>query len=78
MNINGYEGGTMEVTDKLSPLGEQLASMIQRGIVTPNPYPMNDFPSAMVVVPVYDSTGTGALKSMDGEPVHAELARHSW
>ena len=43
----------------LSPLAIQLQALISQGIVTPSKRPENLFPSAMVVVPVYDSTGTG-------------------
>lgn len=43
----------------LSPLALQLQTLINQGVVKPVAHPENLFPSAMVVVPVYDSTGTG-------------------
>jgi hypothetical protein len=47
--------------DQLSPLGEILARLIRQGVVVPAPIPaQNAFPTARVVVPVYDSNGTSA------------------
>ncbi len=57
------------VTDgaTLSPLAQQLQALINQGLVKPNPYPDNLFPSAMVVVPVYDSTSSGPLVGREAQ-----------
>lgn len=51
------------VTDSstLSPLAQQLQNLINNGIVKPASPTGNVFPSAMIVLPVYDSTGSGPL-----------------
>lgn len=44
-----------------SSLADKLNELISAGLVTPMPLPSsNDFPTARVVLPVYDSTGVGA------------------
>ncbi|SCX89401.1 hypothetical protein [Paracoccus tibetensis] len=63
--------------EPLSPLGAQLASLIETGLVSSNPYPLNDFPSAMLVMPVFDSTSTRNPNMAQQEVFYAELARHS-
>lgn len=42
----------------LSPLAQQLQTLINQGIVQPSPHQENLFPTAMTVVPVYDSTSS--------------------
>lgn len=43
----------------LSPLAVQLQNLINQGLVKPLGNQENLFPSAMIVLPVYDSTGSG-------------------
>jgi hypothetical protein len=54
----------------VSPLALKLQELINAGLVVLQPQPsISDFPSARVIVPVYDSNGT--------QPLHGqELARH--
>lgn len=62
---------------QLSPLGLQLQELVSQGIVTPVYVPVNDFPSAYVVVPVYDS-GNASQSTYSGiSSNHAQLARRS-
>lgn len=49
----------------LSPLALQLQSLIDQGVVKPALQGDAVFPSAFVVVPVYDSTGTGPYQSRE-------------
>lgn len=46
----------------LSPLAQQLQSLINQGIVTPSDRTDTRPPSAMVVLQVYDASGTGPFK----------------
>lgn len=53
---------------KDSPLANKLHELIAAGIIKPATMPTaQDFPSARVVVPVYDSTGAGSLPQWIGE-----------
>ena len=48
----------------LSPLGRQLQKLIDSGTVVPSPMPPNNtFPSARIVVPVYNSNGTSTVQA---------------
>ena len=64
----------MDRTIPTSPLATQLDDLVREGLVTLNPIPLSDFPSARIVVPVYDSTGT---QLVSGGENNAELARYS-
>ena len=44
-----------------SLLAQQLEELVQSGVVTLKISPVNAFPSARIVVPVYDSNGTQSL-----------------
>jgi hypothetical protein len=61
---------TDHTTIAISPLALKLQELVNAGLVVIQPQPsMTDFPSARVIVPVYDSNGT--------QPLHGqELARH--
>jgi len=49
---------------ELSPLGRQLQNLIDSGAVVPSPVPCdNQFPTARIVVPVYNSSGTSTVKA---------------
>lgn len=51
-----------------SPLAKQLEELISSGLVKPAMMPSaHDFPTARVVVPVYDSTGVGSLPVWQGD-----------
>lgn len=65
------------MTEILSPLAKQLEELIQSGLVPAAPVSSNDFPSARVVVPVYDSTGTFMSNPEKQANPYAELARYS-
>ena len=55
---------------ELSPLGRQLQTLIDSGAVVPSPMPFDsDFPTARIVVPIYNSNGTSTVKaeSLTGE-----------
>lgn len=63
----------------LSPLGRQLQKLMDSGAVTPSPMPFDStFPTARVVVPVYNSNGTSTVQSQGLTGVlNAELARRT-
>lgn len=65
--------------DQLSPLAKALAELIERGVVLPAPVPSQSvFPTARVVVPVYDSSGTNPSPTNTQAQNHnAQLARRS-
>jgi hypothetical protein len=63
--------------EKISPLGKKLEELAAAGFVQPMAMPSSqDFPSARVVVPVYNSTGTGSSPFRQGGTVGG-LARNS-
>lgn len=66
--------------DQLSPLARALAELIAQGVISPgNGNLQNAFPTARVVVPVYDSNGTTYLPPDTKAPNHnAQLARRSY
>lgn len=50
------------------PLAGKLQELIASGVIKPAMMPTaQDFPSARVVVPVYDSTGAGSLPRWIGD-----------
>lgn len=59
-----------------SPLAQQLDALVRAGLVRLDPTPINDFPRAYVVLPVYDSGNTSELTQPGINPTHAQLARH--
>ena len=61
-----------------SPLAKKLQELIDAGLVVPAPIPAPiDFPSARIVVPVYDSNGTGHPLQMGlGGDADGRLARY--
>jgi len=63
--------------EQLSPLAQALAQLIESRVVVSSPMPLqNAFPTARIVVPVYDSNGTGGAPAnthMQGN--NAQLAR---
>ncbi len=63
----------------LSPLGKMLEMMIKQGLVTQSYVPwQNSFPTARVVLPVYDSNGTGGIYDQTQALInHAQLARRT-
>jgi hypothetical protein len=61
---------------QISPLARQLQELVSRGVVTPSYMPVGDFPSAYVVVPVYDSGNASGLTKPEFANNHAQLARH--
>lgn len=64
---------------KHSPLGRRLQTLIDSGMVTPSPLPLDSsFPTARVVVPVYNSNGTSNVHphGVTGVP-NAKLAQRS-
>lgn len=63
------------VPQPLSPLARRLQELVQTGIVHPAYVPTGDFPSARVVVPVYDSAGTFWPADDSRRGQDAELAR---
>ncbi|SNS87089.1 hypothetical protein SAMN05421763_103293 [[Luteovulum] sphaeroides subsp. megalophilum] len=65
------------MTDKLSHMGSQMQSLIDRGVVTLATQPIMDFPSAMIVLPVYDSGSAVTGGFQRGFVSHAELARRT-
>ncbi|UNC16322.1 hypothetical protein FE249_19130 (plasmid) [Acidiphilium multivorum] len=54
-----------------SLLAQQLDELVQSGAVVLTPVPLNAFPSARIVVPVYESNGTHT-------PVPEKKADISW
>jgi hypothetical protein len=62
---------------QLSPLGKQLYGLVQQGVVIPSYMPINDFPSAYVVVPVYDSGNASGASQPELSSNHAQLARRT-
>lgn len=61
---------------EFSPLARRLQELVSQGIVTPSYMPVSDFPSAYVVVPVYDSGNASGLTKPEFATNHAQLARH--
>jgi len=74
-----YEACQEPHMSKHSPLGRQLQNLIDSGMVTPSALPLDtSFPTARVVVPVYNSNGTSNVQAqgLTGVP-HAQLAQRS-
>ena len=46
---------------QISPLAGQLQELVSQGVVTPSYLPVSAFPSAYVVIPVYDSGNASGL-----------------
>jgi hypothetical protein len=61
---------------ELSPLAMQLQQLVSQGIVTPSYMPVSAFPSAYVVVPVYDSGNASGPTKPEFVSNHVQLARH--
>lgn len=57
-------------------LQEQLLELINRGLITLNPWQQNLFPSARVVVPVVDSNGAATPTQQGLASTYGKLARH--
>lgn len=60
---------------QLSPLARQLQDLVSQGVVTPSYMPVSSFPSAYVVVPVYDSGNASGAAPREFSTNHAQLAR---
>ncbi len=59
-----------------SPLALQLQELVARSLVRLDPMPKMDFPTAYVVVSVFDSGGTAVHQAQEPRIAHAQLARH--
>lgn len=63
---------------ELSPLGRKLETLMQSGTVTLSPLPLDtSFPTARVVVPVYNSNGTSTVQAHLTGASNAKLAPRS-
>ena len=62
---------------QLSPLGKQLQELMAQGIVIPAYMPASAFPSAYIVVPVYDSGNASGSSQPEFTTNYAQLARRS-
>jgi hypothetical protein len=72
------ESGSVRM-ENLSPLGLKLQTLVDTGVVAPSPEPLNSpFPTARIVVPVYNSTGTLNVETqcLTGVP-NAQLEQRS-
>ncbi|MBI1869038.1 MAG: hypothetical protein HYS06_12230 [Methylocystis sp.] len=68
----------MNTTTQNSTLAQRLEELVQSGVVTINPWSVNSFPTARIVVPVYDSNGTFmASPPANQMSPNEQLARHS-
>ncbi len=66
----------MNISSQSLSLAQQLEELIQSGVVVINPWSINSFPSARIVVPVYDSGGTFMPSIPNQASTNEQLARH--